>query len=115
MSGSADTTFMNVYQSKSDYVDIELKKTTDIPDYLKFISIENSSNYPQDLSPSDPNLDTPQATDEDTVFLTAGKIDDCKFNITNNNNHPIQNVAVTLIADTELQKYSEIQNGSSIW
>ena len=80
---------MNVYQPKSDYVDIELKKTTDIPDYLKFISIENSSNSPQDLSPSDPNLDTPQATDEDTVFLAAGKIDDFKFDITNNNNNPI--------------------------
>ena len=99
-SGSGDTAFMNAYQPKSDYVDTELKKTTDIPDYLKFISIENSSNSPQDLSPSDPNLDTLPATDEDTVFLTAGKIDDFKFNITNNNNNPIQNAVVTLTANT---------------
>ena len=100
---------------QTGYIDTELKKTTDTLDYLKFIYLENSSNSPQVLSLSDLNLDTPPATDKDIVFLTAGKIDDCKFNITNNNNHPIQNVAVTLIADTELQKYSEIQNGSSIW
>ncbi|WP_458721551.1 COG1361 family protein [Candidatus Nitrosocosmicus sp. R] len=52
------------------------------------------------MSPSDPNLDILPATDEDTVFLTAGKIDDFKFNITNNNNHPIQNTAVTLPVNT---------------
>jgi hypothetical protein len=62
------------------------------------------------LSPSDPNLDTLPATDEDTVFLTAGKIDDFKFNINNNNNHPIQNAIVTLTVNTgalEILGYSK--------
>jgi hypothetical protein len=45
-------------------------------------------------------LDTPTATGKDTVFLTAGKIDDFNLNITNNNNHPIQNTVVTLTANT---------------
>ena len=85
---------------QTGYIDTELKKTTDIPDYLKFISIENSSNSPQVLSLSDLNLDTPPATEEDTVFLTAGKIDDFKFNITNNKNNPIQNTVVTLTPNT---------------
>jgi hypothetical protein len=86
--------------NQTGYVDTETQKTTDIPDSLKFISIENSSNSSQVLSPSDPNLDTLPATHEDTVFLTAGKIDDFKFDITNNNNHPIQNVVVTLTGNT---------------
>ena len=39
-------------------------------------------------------------TDNDTVFLTAGKIDDFKFNITNNNNNPIRNAVITLTANS---------------
>ena len=49
-SESGNTAFMNVYQPKSGYVDIELKKTTDIPNSLKFISADNSSNSPKNLS-----------------------------------------------------------------
>ena len=45
-------------------------------------------------------MDTLPATEEDTVFLTAGKIDDFKFNITNNNNNEIRNAVVTLTANS---------------
>jgi len=97
--GSRDTPYINSNQPESGYIDVELKKTTDIPDYLEFISTENS-NPPNNLSPSEPNLDTLPATDIDTVFLTAGKIDDFKFNITNNNNNAIRNAVITLTANS---------------
>ena len=99
-SGSDNVAFMNANQPEPGYVDIGFKKTTDIPNSLEFISTANSSASPQDLSPSDPNLDTLPTTDEDTVFLTAGKIDDFKFNITNNNNNAIRNAVVTLTANS---------------
>ena len=99
-SGSDNVVFMNANQPEPGYVDIEFKKTTDIPNSLEFISTANSSASPQDLSPSDSNSDTHPTTDEDTVFLTAGKIDDFKFNITNNNNNAIRNAVVTLTANS---------------
>ena len=94
-----EKTYMNTYQPESGYFDIELKKTADKFDVIEFISTENPIP-PQILSPSDPILDTLPGVDKETVFLTAGKIDDFKFNITNNNNNVIRNALVTLTANS---------------
>jgi len=98
-SGSGNATFMNEYQQKSGYVDVDLKKPTNIPNPMYFVSAENSTVSPQQLPQNEPNVNTLPQTSEDTVFLTAGKIDDFRFNITNNNNNPIQNAVVTLSAN----------------
>ena len=98
-SRSGGKTFMNAFGPKSGYLDIDIKGTSDIPNSLEFISTENS-NPRTNLSQSEPNLGNLPTTDNDTVFLTAGKIDDFKFNITNNNNNPIRNAVITLTANS---------------
>ncbi|HET6591041.1 MAG TPA: hypothetical protein VFG45_12860 [Candidatus Nitrosocosmicus sp.] len=63
-------------------------------DRITFTTINdlNKTNQP----PSSPKTQSSSSLNSQTVFITAGKIDDFKFNISNNNNNEIRNAVVTL-------------------
>jgi hypothetical protein len=75
---------------ETDRLDGELSFIS-LPDFSN--SINNSNTTVGESLPSS----NPQ---DQTVFITAGKIDDFRFNITNNNDDEIRNAVITLTVNT---------------
>jgi hypothetical protein len=87
------------------------RETEKLDGELSFISLSDTStrtNYSNNLSKQPLSSKNPQ---DQTIFITAGKIDDFRFNITNNNDNEIRNAVVTLTVNTDSLEIL----GSSKW
>ena len=66
---------------------------------ISFISLSNLNSKKNSNSSLRQSLPSSNPQDQ-TVFITAGKIDDFRFNITNNNENEIRNAVITLTVNT---------------
>ena len=89
----------------------QYRETEKFDGELSFISLSDTStgtNYSNNLFKQPLSSKSPQ---DQTIFITAGKIDDFRFNITNNNDNEIRNAVVTLTVNTDSLEIL----GSSKW
>ena len=87
------------------------RETENLDGMLSFISLSDTStstNYSKSSHEQSLSSKSPQ---DQTIFITAGKIDDFRFNITNNNDDEIQNAVITLTVNTNSLEIL----GSSKW
>ena len=76
------------------------RETEKFEGHLSFISLSDSSAGANNSNSALAQSLSSKSPQDQTIFITAGKIDDFRFNITNNNEDEISNAVVTLTVNT---------------